>query len=203
MLILRLGNYLKKKFLPIFFLICRVVITSEVANVFMYLLTIHVFFLLWSACWCFLPNFFIMVAPFILFCENSLRSQSVISLLVTNPGRVFWWQGDNLPGKRISRAQYDQEKKEPQVQQFLVLHRPDAVPYRLWGIGYRKEGALLVNISMLCYMSSRCTWEKTSSHCCVVGTFKNNKELYTSTFWWRWSKRELALQSTYVVLGHL
>lgn len=130
-----------------------VVITSEVANVFMYLLTIHVFYLV-KCLLMFFAYFFIMVAPSILFYENSLHSQSVISLLVTNPGRVFSWQGDSLPGKRISRAQYDQEKKKTQVQRFLVLHRPEAVPYRLWGIGYHKEGALLVNISMLHYMYS-------------------------------------------------
>lgn len=58
------------------------------------------------------------------------------------------------PRKRISRAQYGQEKKKTQVQRILVLHRPEAVPYRLWEIGYLKEGVLLVNISMLHYIYS-------------------------------------------------
>lgn len=98
--------------------------------------------------------FLIMVAPFILSYENSLHSQSVTSLLVISPGRVFWWQGDNLPGKRISRAQCELEKKKTQVQRFLVLRGLEALPYRLWRIGYHKEGALLVNTFILRYVWS-------------------------------------------------
>lgn len=147
-----------------------------------------------------------MVAPFFLFYKNSIHIQSAISLLVISPGRIFWWQED-LPGKTISWAQNDpldtgQKWNSGTAEQTLLFFSDRKLYFAgSLGIGYHKEGVLLVTISILLYVLNWCPWEKTCSYCFVIRTCESNKESSTSAFPWGGRKRELDLQSSYSVVS--